>query len=180
LNFVFEALTHAFLPKEGRVRKISHATVATIVAIALYFTLVWGYDGLRILSSPTYGLEDVWRSQFIFAIGRIFSLGPIGLIKLAAFFGALKLAVAGICAIHIADRFRCLSRGQANSEILEAALILVVAISIVSVGPASWTDTIDLMREHTLQLLFAAFATGLCIFERSYARRAKTAEIKSQ
>jgi hypothetical protein len=178
LNFVFEALTHAFSPKEGRVRKISHTTIAAIVAIALYFTLVWGYDGLRILSSPTYGLEDVWRSQFIFAIGRIFSLGPIGLIKLAAFFGALKLAVACICALHIADRFR--GRGQANSEILEAGLILVVAISILSVGPASWTNTIDLMREHTLQLLFAAFATGLCIFERSYARRTKTAEIKPQ
>jgi hypothetical protein len=36
------------------------------------------------------------------------------------------------------------------------------------------------MREHTLPLLLAAFATGLCIFERSYARRTKAAEIKSQ
>ena len=80
-------------------RKLSNATVAAIIAIALYFTLAWGW--LRILSSPSYGLDDVWRSQFIFAIGSLFSLGPIGLIKLAAFFGALKLAVAGICAIHI-------------------------------------------------------------------------------
>jgi hypothetical protein len=163
------------------VRKLSNATVAAIIAIALYFTLAWGYDGLRILSSPNYGLDDAWRSQFIFAIGSLFSLGPIGLIKLAAFFGALKLAVAGICAIHIAaDRFRCLSRGQANSEILEAGLILVVAISIVSVSPASLANSVDLMREHTLPLLLAAFATGLCIFERSYARRTKAAEIKSQ
>jgi hypothetical protein len=176
LNFVFEAPTHGSSFQEELVQKLSHAAVA---AIALYFTLVWGNDGLRILSSPTYGLEDVWRSQFIFAIGSNFSLGPIGLLKLAAFFGALKLAVACICAIHIADRVRCLSRGEANSEILEAALILVVIISIVSVGPASWTNTIDLMREHTLQLLFAAVATGLCIFERSYARRTKNAEIKS-
>ena len=63
-----------------------NAAVAAIVAIALYFALVWGYDGLRILTSPSYGLEDVWRSQFVFAIGRLFSLGPIGLIKLAALF----------------------------------------------------------------------------------------------
>jgi hypothetical protein len=150
------------------VRKLSNATVAMIVAIALYFALVWGYDGFRILASPTYGLEDVWRSQFIFAIGRLFSLGPLGLIKLAAFFGTLKLAVACICAIHIADRFRCMTRGQANSEILEAGLILVVAISIASVGPASWTHTTDLMREHMIQLVLAALATGLSIFERSY------------
>jgi hypothetical protein len=87
-----------------------NAAVAAIVAIALYFALVWGYDGLRILTSPSYGLEDVWR--FVFAIGRLFSLGPIGLIKLAAFFGALKIAVACICVIHIVDRFRCMMRGQ--------------------------------------------------------------------
>jgi hypothetical protein len=64
--------------------------VVAIVAIALYFALAWGYDGLRILTAPSYGLEDVWRSQFVFAIGRLFNLGPIGLIKLAAFFGALS------------------------------------------------------------------------------------------
>jgi hypothetical protein len=142
--------------------------------------LFWGYDGLRILTSPSYGLDEVWRSQFVFAIGRWFGLGPIGLIKLAAFFGALKLAVACICAWHIADRIRCWTRGEANSEILEAGLILVVAISIVSVGPASWSYNTDLMREHTYQLLFAALATGLCIFERSNARRAESAAAKAE
>ena len=160
-------------------RKLSNVTTATIVAIALYFAVVWGYDGLRILSSPSYGLDDVWRPQFIFSIGRVFGLGPVGLIKLAAFFGGLKLAVACICVVHIADRIRCLPRGQANSEIFEAGLILVVAISIASVGPAFWANSLDLMREHTLQLLFAALATGLCIFERSYARQTKAAEITS-
>ena len=82
------------------------------------------------LTSPTYGLEDVWRSQFVFAIGSLFGLSPIGLIKLAAFFGTLKLAVAGICAVHILDRLRALVGGKADSEILEGGLILVVLISI--------------------------------------------------
>jgi hypothetical protein len=154
------------------VGKLSNVAVALIVVIALYFTLFWGYDGLRILTSPNYGLDDVWRSQF--------GLGPIGLIKLAAFFGALKLAVAAICALHIADRIRCWTRGEANSEILEGGLILVVAISIASVGPASWSYSADLMREHTYQLLFAALATGLCIFERSNARRSEIAQTDSE
>jgi hypothetical protein len=180
LNFAFEAPTHGSSSKEERVQKISHATMAIIVAVALYFAVDWGYDGLCILSSPSYGLEDAWRSQFVFAIGSLVGLGPIGLIKLAAFFGALKLAVACICVIHVADRFRSLSRGRANSEILEAALILIVAISIVSVGPASFRDGTELIREHTLPLLLAALATGLCIFERNYAQRTKNAEIKSQ
>jgi hypothetical protein len=144
--------------------------VAIIVAIALYFTLFWGYDAFRVLASPSYGLDDAWRSQYIFGIGRLFGLEPIGLIKLAAFFATLKLAVAAICAYHILDRFRHMARGQADSEILEAGLILVVLISIASVGPAAWSQSTDLLREHTVQLLFAALAVGLCIVERVYVR----------
>ena len=161
-------------------RKISGAAVAVILVIALYFTLFWGYDALRIFTSPTYGLDDVWRSQFIFGLGRVFGLGPIGLIKLAAFFGTLKLAVVCICAVHIVDRYRCMTKGQANSEILEAGLILVVLINIAAVGPAVWTHSADLVREHTIQLLFAALATGLCIVERSYSRRGENAEAAPQ
>ena len=122
----------------------------------------------------------MWRSQYLFGIGRVFDLGPIGLVKLAAFFATLKLAVACICALHIADRVRCFMRGQPNSDILEAGLILVVLISIVSVGPASWVHSPDLMREHIAQLLFAAVATGLCIFERVYAHRIEASEAKPQ
>jgi len=157
-------------------RKLSIASVAMIVAISLYFTLFWGYDAYRILTSQSYGLEDVWRSQFIFGIGRLFGLGPIGLIKLAAFFGTLKLAVAVICAWHIVDRLRHMARGEANSEILEAALILVVLVSIASVGPASWTHSTDLLREHIFQLLLAGLAVALCIVERSYIRQAERAK----
>ena len=131
-------------------RKLTSAAVAMIMVVALYFTLFWGFDGLRILTSPNYGLEDVWRSQFVFAIGSHFGLAPIGLIKLAAFFATLKLAVAAICAVHIVDRFRALAGGKANTEILDAGLMLVVVISIVSVGPAMWTHNADLVREQAV------------------------------
>jgi hypothetical protein len=160
---------------EERMRKLSALALAVILAIALYFTLFWGVDALRILNSPTYGLDDVWRSQFIFVIGSLFGLGPTGLVKLAAFFGALKLAVAGTCALHILDRCRAFVGGKANSEILEGGLILVVMISIMSVGPAVWSQNAELVREGTFQLLLAAIATGLCLVERSYRRPAKAA-----
>ena len=88
-----------------------------IIGVALYFTLAWGYEGLHTISSPSYGLDDVWRSQFVFAIGGLFGLGPIGLIKLAAFFGTLKLAVASICAVHVLDRLRVFIGGKPDSEI---------------------------------------------------------------
>jgi len=39
--------------------------VAAIVAIALYVALAWGYDGLRILTSPSCGLEDGCHLQLV-------------------------------------------------------------------------------------------------------------------
>lgn len=148
-------------------RKKSGATIAVISAIALYFTLVWGFDALRVLISPTYGLEDVWRSQYIFGIGRLFDLGPVGLIQLAAFFGTLKLAVACICAIHIVDRFRSLASGKPVSDVLEGGLILVVAITIASAGPAVWTHNPELLRDEVIQLALAGLATALFMIERN-------------
>ena len=156
-------------------RKLSAAAVAMVLAIALYFTLFWGFEALRMLTSPTYGLEDVWHSQFVFEIGRLFGLSPMGLIRLAAFLATLKLAAAAICAVHIGDRFRALSGGKAQPEILEAGLMLVVVISIASVGPAIWLHNADLVREQVIQLLLAAIATALCMLERSYERACKQA-----
>jgi hypothetical protein len=152
-------------------RKVSGATIAMILAIALYFTLFWGFDALRVLTSPTYGLEDVWRSQFVFGIGSHFQLSPMGLLKLAAFFGTVKLAVAAFCAIHIVDRLRSLAGGRANNDVLEGGFIIVVAMSIVSAGPALWSNNADLVREQVLQLLLAALGTALCMVERRYAQR---------
>ncbi len=156
-------------------RKLSVAAVATILAIAFYFTLFWGFDALRMLTSPTYGLDEVWRSQYVFGIGSLFGLTPLGLIKLAAFFATLKLAVAAICAVHIIDRLRNFTSGKANTEIFEAGLMLVVLISIASVGPAIWSHNADLVREQTIQLVLAGIAAGLGILERRYRRASETA-----
>lgn len=152
-------------------RQASSATVAMIMGVALYFTLFWGFDALRVLTSPTYGLEDVWRSQFVFGVGSHLKLAPMGLLKLAAFFGTVKLAAAFICAIHLVDRLRSLAAGgAANAEMFEAGLALVVGVSIVSAGPAVWSHNADLVREQIIQLSLAALGVALCMVERSYAQ----------
>lgn len=158
-------------------RKMSGVSVAMIMAIALYFAMFWGYDALRVFTSPTYGLEDVWRSQYVFGVGSYFQLEPMGLMKLAAFFGALKLAVALTCAIHIVDRLRTIAGGKANADVLEGGLMLVVAICLVSAGPAVWSQNPELLREQVLQLVLAAVAVALCIVERNYSRRAVNPKI---
>jgi len=151
-------------------RKVSIATVAMILAIALYFTLFWGFDALRILTSPTFGLEDVWRSQYVFGIGSVFGLAPMHLIQLAAFFGAMKLVVAAVCAIHFVDRLRCLAGGTPSTEILEGGMILVLLITVASAGPAMWSHNNELLREQVIQLALAGLATALCMVERNYRK----------
>jgi hypothetical protein len=149
-------------------RKASGAVVAMIMAIALYFTLSWGIESFHVLTSPTYGLDDVWHSQFVFGVGRIFNLGPEGLIKLAAFFGVMKLAAAMVFAVHLADRLRGLiAGGKPNEEILEAGLILVVLLSVVSVAPALWLVNFELVQQQTIELLLAGLAAALSVIERS-------------
>jgi hypothetical protein len=56
--------------------RLSGVMGALILTIAVYFALFWGFDALRVLTSPTYGLEDVWRSQVVFGIGRYAGFGP--------------------------------------------------------------------------------------------------------
>lgn len=148
-------------------RKASAATVALIVAIALYFTLTWGLEGLRALTSPNYGLEDVWRSQLVFDAGRLLHLSPMGIIKLAAFAAAMKLAVAAICGVHIIDRFRAFVGGNADPQILEGALIIIVVFSFLSVAPAVWSSNAAIVREYAIHILLACLALALCIAERN-------------
>ena len=155
-------------------RKISGAATAVVLAITLYFTLFWGFDALRALTSPSFGLDEVWRAEYIFVIGRMLDLGPIGLIKLAAFFAGVKLVVAAACAWHIVDRFRCMVSGKANIDILEGALIVVVAISIMSAGIAMRSGNGEIVREYAIQLGLAFIATALCLIE---ARKQTAADI---
>lgn len=156
-------------------RRATGAIGAMILAIAIYFAMFWGYDALRILTSPTYGLEDVWRSQVVFGIGRYAGFGPDGLIKLAAALGAVKLVIAGVCAIHVFERLRALFGRKAApaNEMLETALIIAVAISIVSLVPAIWSQNADLAREQTIQLFLAGLTGVFCMVERAGTRTAE-------
>jgi hypothetical protein len=89
----------------------------------------------------------------------------------------MPLTIRPLIKVHIADRFRCMMRGHPDSKILEAGLILAVAISFAAIGPAFSTHTSDLMREHAVRLLIAAFAIGLCIFERAHTSHERNTEI---
>lgn len=64
-----------------------------------------------------------------------------------------------------------------SSKTCGVLLILAAAISIAAIDPAFSTHKSDLMREHAVQLLIAAFAIGLCIFEGARTSRERNTEI---
>lgn len=142
------------------------AVAASIFSIALYFTLFWGFEALRVLTSPMYGLEEAWRSQIVYWVGRAAGLGPTGLLHLAAAWGIFKLAVAGVCAVHIFDRLRTFSGGKPDPEILEFGILLVVIASIAAVTPALWENDAGLIRTNTMHLVLAGIAAALSAVER--------------
>ena len=49
--------------------------------------------------------------------------------------------------------------------------MLVVAISIVSIGPAMWSQNADLVREQTIQLMLAGVAAGLACSSATTSER---------
>lgn len=144
-------------------RKTSIATVATIMAIALYFALAWGSAGLQAFTSTHLGLEDVWRSQMIFVLGHMFGFGPVGVVKLAAFLAAVKLVAAAFCGLHALDR----ARGHSRTELLEGALLVIGAVAAAGCASAMWSHSNELFRESTMQLALAAVGIALCMVERA-------------
>ena len=148
-------------------RRATGAISALILVIAIYFVLFWGYDALRILTSPAYGLEDVWRSQVVFGMGRYAGFGPEALIRLAAALGALKLVVACACAVYVFERMRGLfAKVKPANEMLETALIVAVGVSIAALVPAMLSQNFDLAREQIIQIVLAGLTAVFCMFER--------------
>jgi hypothetical protein len=168
LRGAIETITDDRLKRKVIMRKTSIARVATMVAIGLYFALAWGYTAVQALTSPDFGLADVWRSQMLFVLGHMLAFGPVGLVKLAAFLAAVKLVAAAFCAMHAIDRVR----GYSRTEMLEGALIIVAGVAAAGCASAMWSHSNELFREATMQFALATVGIALCMVERALDRDA--------
>ena len=148
---------------EPTMRNTSLVSIATIVAIALYIALTWGFSGVSALVSPDFGLGDVRGAEFVFGINRFLGFSPVGILKLAAFVAAVKIVAAGFCALHAADRMR----GRRRPELLEGALIVVLSVSALGCVVAAMTHGNQLLRDCSVPLALAAVAFALCSVERA-------------
>ena len=153
-------------------KRLSGLGVTAILSVALYFMLTWGYDAWLALTSPTYGLDDAWRSQSTFGLGRYLGLTPDGLIRLAAVIAALKITVAGVCALHLVDRARMLMFGTASNEVIEAGLVLAISLSVVLALPVILNHNTAVLREHITDIALATIAIALAMMERTRREQA--------
>ena len=112
------------------------------------------------------GLDGADRAQFLFVIGALLKLTPVGLIKLAAFFAVLKLSIAVVCGLHILDRVRVLVTGEATIDLIHVSLALIVVVSIIVIGSEVWAQNNELARDYAIQLLLASLVGGFCFVER--------------
>jgi hypothetical protein len=109
------------------------STYATVsVAIAGYFATSLGLDAARVFGSPLHGLEELRRSDPIFALGRLIGLEPGGAIGIALCLGAFELATAAVLVASLLERMAGDDRLQASRQTLEAALILVAIQSVIA------------------------------------------------
>ena len=147
-------------------RRFSVAIPFLVTGVCLYFVVAFGREALTIFTSPIWGLENNDFARSVFGLGRFAGLGPAGLAQLAAFFGAMKLAIAIVFAMHLVDRFRPYREGEINHELLDAAALLAVCTTFVMAMPAMLESSPQLLAPHRPALWLAGLAATLSMIER--------------
>lgn len=137
-----------------------------VVSISLYFTLSFSIEAMRILASPVHGLDLPGFAHVVHGIGRRFGMEAAGLIRLAAFLGAVKLLVAALFAVYLVSRIKSLMGHEAEHEVVDAAVLLVAAVTVVAAMPALIDGEATLLAEHRLPLWLGGLAVTLSMIER--------------
>lgn len=140
-----------------------------VVGIALYFTIHFGIEAVRILASPVYGLDLPGFAHVVHGIGRRFGLEATGLVRIAAFLGALKLSVATLFAIYLVSRIKSLLGHETDHEVVDAAVLLVALVTIIAATPALFDGEMDLLSQYRLPLWLGGLAVTLSMIERVMA-----------
>lgn len=146
-------------------RRLSIIVPVLITGVALYFALGFGADAIRILFSPVLGLDNPGFAQVVYDIARLASFGTDGVLRLAAFFGAAKLAVAVICAIHIIERIGSLWGHTVDHDFLDAGLLLAILLTFAAAIPALVEVSPMLLAQHRPVFWLASLAATLGVLE---------------
>jgi hypothetical protein len=147
-------------------RWLPKAIPILIAVIAFDFAMVFGFEAWRIFTSPIYGLDKTAFASLVHGIGAVADMKPHGLVKLAAFFGAVYLTTSLVFVLHIGTRIGALRGGRISHDLLDAGLILVVVSTIVAATPAIFNGASDILVQERLPLWLVGLAATLSMIER--------------
>ena len=147
-------------------RSIRDACATLNAAIASYFAAALSLDAAQVLTLPLTGLEGLRRSDLIFSVGRLAGLEAGGRIWLAGCVLAFEVIAAGVFVLYLLNRLSGAAPTKAMREILQAALILVAALSVAAAVPALMTADLMSIRLVALHLGLAGGAALLDLAER--------------
>jgi|GEM_PF-1578978 len=137
-----------------------------IAVIALDFTLIFGFEAWRILSSPMLGLERLGFANTVYAIGKWAGLQTTQHLPLAAFFGAMSLTIAMMCGWHLMTRIAALRGHRISHDMLDAGLIIIVIATLVAATPSILNGATEVLIHERLPLWLVGLAATLSMIER--------------
>jgi hypothetical protein len=141
--------------------------VPILVAItALDLAMVFGLEGVRVLGSPLYGLDQRSFSGLVHGIGWLIGVKGAGLFSIAAIFGMLYVTIAVVLALYIASRIAALRGAPIAHDLLDAGLVLVVIVTTVAATPAMLQGASEVWIHGRLPLWLVGLAATLSMIER--------------
>jgi hypothetical protein len=137
--------------------------------VAVYFTLVWGGDGFRILRSPFHGFEDRLHATAAAYFRALLDWDLNGLVRISNALGALKfLLAAGFAAYVIEFLHASLTRGPLNQQALEYLFSCAVRSLMLWAGPALASCDAALIRLLATEFLLLSGALIVIYIERQF------------
>ena len=115
--------------------------------LAIYFAVVWGGDGFRILRRPFHGFEDRLQATAAAYWRALFDLSLDGLISISNGLAALKFLIAAGFLAYLIEFLRAsVTRKPVAEDMLDCVLLAAVSSLMLWGWPALATGDAALIR----------------------------------
>jgi hypothetical protein len=150
-------------------QRLSNSISIIVCGIAAYFALHWGSEALAIIASPLHGMDKPSFAHVVQHFARMLGLTQAGVIICAVTFGAAKLGVAILFALYLIRRATRMGDAASDHDLLEFALILVVATIAAMALPFVLTEGASDLNQFRVPLWLVGLAATFTMIERAVA-----------
>ena len=148
-------------------QSLSNSVSIIVCGVAAYFALHWGSEALAIFASPLHGMDKPHFANVVQHFARMLELTQAGAITCAVTFGAAKLGVAILFTLYLVRRVTGMGDPAADHDLLEAALILVVATIAAMALPFVLDEGASDLNQFRVPLWLVGLAATFTMIERA-------------